>query len=142
MKLQKSSRLAIFALMELASNPDVQVSVSEIGEKYNVSSHHLAKVMHTLGRAGMVRSSRGVGGGYSFSGNEKRITLLDIIMLFEDTSGADCALEDPADVTQAEWALCQVVNEIDDIAKATLGAITIATMLKQIERNKKTPKQS
>jgi len=141
MKLQKSSRLAIFALMELASNPDVQVSVSEIGEKFNVSSHHLAKVMHTLGRANMVRSSRGVGGGYSFSGNEKRITLLDIIMLFEDTSGADCALENPEDVTQAEWALCQVVNEIDDIAKATLGAITIATMLKQIERNKRTSKR-
>jgi len=142
MRLQKSSRLAIFALMELASNPDVQVSVSEIGEKYSVSSHHLAKVMHTLGRAGMVRSSRGVGGGYSFNGNERRITLLDVITLFEDTTGAECALENPADVTQEEWALCQVVNEIDDIAKATLGAITIATMLKQIERNKKTSLQS
>ncbi len=79
MRLQKSSRLAIFALMELASDPGVQVSVSDIGAKYNVSSHHLAKVMHTLGRAGMVRSSRGVGGGYSFCGNEKRITLLDVI---------------------------------------------------------------
>lgn len=142
MRLQKSSRLAIFALIELASNPDAQVSVSEIGEKYTVSSHHLAKVMHTLGRAGMVRSSRGVGGGYSFNGNEKRITLLDVIMLFEDTTGADCAFENPADVTQAEWALCRIVNEVDDIAKATLGAITIATMLKQIEQNKKTSKQS
>lgn len=142
MRLQKSSRLAIFALMELASNPDVQVSVSEIGEKYGVSSHHLAKVMHTLGRAGMVRSSRGVGGGYSFIGNERRITLLDVITLFEDTSGAECALGNPADVTHEEWALCQVINEIDDIAKATLGAITIATMLKQIERAKKSTKQA
>ena len=142
MRLQKSSRLAIFALMELASDPGVQVSVSDIGAKYNVSSHHLAKVMHTLGRAGMVRSSRGVGGGYSFCGNEKRITLLDVIMLFENTTEADYALENSAEVTHAEWALRQVVNEIDDIAKATLGAITIATMLKQIERNKRTSKQS
>ena len=50
MKLQISSRLAIFALIELASEPERQISVSEIGEKYGVSAHHLAKVMHTLGR--------------------------------------------------------------------------------------------
>ncbi|HFC05406.1 MAG TPA: Rrf2 family transcriptional regulator [Rhizobiales bacterium] len=141
MKLQKSSRLAIFALIELASDPKAQVSVAEIGEKYGVSSHHLAKVMHTLGRAGLVRSIRGVGGGYSFSGNEKRTTLLDVIKLFEDTSAGDCAVENPADVTAAEWALCQVVNEIDEIAQATLGAITISTMLKQIERNEKSAKR-
>jgi Rrf2 family protein len=142
MKLQKSSRLAIFALIELASDPEAQVSVSEIGEKYNVSSHHLAKVMHTLGRAGLVRSIRGVGGGYSFSGNEKRTTLLDVIKLFEDVNSGDCMMENQTDVTPAEWALCQVVNEIDEIAQATLGAITISTMLKQIERNKKSVDKS
>ena len=35
MKLQTSSRLAIFALIELAADPERQVSVSEIGQKYN-----------------------------------------------------------------------------------------------------------
>ena len=63
-----------------------EVSVSEIGEKYSASAHHLAKVMHTLGRAGLVRASRGVGGGYSFSGNARRTTLLDVIQLFENVS--------------------------------------------------------
>ena len=29
---------------------------------------------------------RGVGGGYSFSGNARRITLFDIVSLFEDTN--------------------------------------------------------
>ncbi len=134
--MQKSSRLAIYALIELAADPERQVSVSEIGEKYRVSAHHLAKVMHTLGRAGFVRSIRGVGGGYSFSGNAKRTTLLDVINLFEDTSG-DCKLADPSLATEAEWVLFEVACEIDDIAKATFGAITLSTMLKQIERRKK-----
>ena len=131
--MQKSSRLAIYALMELASDPDRQVSVAEIGEKYRVSAHHLAKVMHTLGRAGLVRSIRGVGGGYSFTGNAKRTTLLDIIGLFEDMS-SDCKMADSTAATAAEWALFDVSCEIDDIAKATFGAITISTMLKQTER--------
>ncbi len=134
--MQKSSRLAIFALIELASDPERQVSVSEIGEKYRVSAHHLAKVMHTLGRAGLVRSIRGVGGGYSFSGNARRVTLLDVIELFEDTSG-DCKLADPSEATHAEWVLFEVMCEIDDIAKATFGAITLSTMLRQIGRRKR-----
>ena len=131
--MQKSSQLAIYALIELAADPDRQVSVSEIGEKFRVSAHHLAKVMHTLGRAGLVRSIRGVGGGYSFSGNAKRTTLLDVINLFED-SLSDNNLSDPANATTAELALFDVMCEIDDISKATLGAITLSTMLKQMER--------
>ena len=131
--MQKSSQLAIYALIELASDPERQVSVSEIGEKYRVSAHHLAKVMHTLGRARLVRSIRGVGGGYSFSGNAKRTTLLDVIELFEDTSD-DCKLDDPSVATSAEWVLFDVTCEINDIARATFGAITISTMLKQIKR--------
>ena len=77
MKLQVSSRLAIYALMELADGRDRQVSVTEIGEKYGVSAHHLAKVMHTLGRAGLVRSIRGVGGGYVFcAGGDPVLSLI------------------------------------------------------------------
>ena len=141
MKLQISSRLAIFALIELAADPSRQVSVSEIGQKFSVSSHHLAKVMHTLGRAGLVRSIRGVGGGYSFSGNARRTTLLDVIMLFEETTSNEFTSHDDEEMSPTEWALGQVLGEIDDIAKATLGAITIATMLKQMERHQGVSKQ-
>jgi len=133
--VQQSSRLAIFALIELASDPERQVPVSEIGEKFRVSSHHLAKVMHTLGRAGLVQSSRGVGGGYSFTGNARRTTLLDVIKLFEDVS-EDCKLADPDSATDTEWALFAVTREIDEISSATFGAITISTMLRQIGRRR------
>ncbi len=134
--MQKSSRLAIYALIDLAADPERQVSVSEIGEKYRVSAHHLAKVMHTLGRAGLVRSIRGVGGGYSFAGNAKRTTLLDVIELFEDT-GSDCKLADPSKATSVEWVLYDVMCEIDDLSRATFGSITISTMLKQMARREK-----
>lgn len=135
MKLQVSSRLAIYALIELAGDPGAQMSVSGIGARYGVSAHHLAKVMHTLGRADMVRSTRGVGGGYSFSGNARRITLLDIISLFEDISPGRDDLDVSTEATPAGQALHQVLEEVDEIARATLGAITLSTMLKQIDRH-------
>ncbi len=134
--MQKSSRLAILALIELAANPDRPISTAEIGEKYRVSAHHLAKVLLTLGRAGLVQSIRGVGGGYSFTGNARRVTLHDIISLFEETE-VKCRLADPSEANPEEWALFDVTKEINDIANATYGSITLATMLMQIEKRKK-----
>lgn len=134
MRLQISTQLAIFAVLELATREGQQLSVADIGEKYDVSSHHLAKVMHVMGRAGLVRSVRGAGGGYQFSGNARRTTLLDVVQLFEDANSAeqDCGA---ADATPEGQALRQVLSEIDDIARATLGSITIATMRKLVDRN-------
>ena len=134
--MQQSSRLAIYALIELASNPDSQISAAEIGAKYRVSAHHLAKVLMTLGRAGLVQSVRGVGGGYSFTGNAKRLNLDEIISLFEDTS-TSCKLADPSKATDEEWVLFDVSNEINDIARSTYSSITIQTLLKQVERREK-----
>jgi len=131
MRLQISTRLAIFAALELTAREGSQLSVAEIGEKYGVSSHHLAKVMHVMGRAGLVRSVRGAGGGYQFSGNAKRTTLLDIAQLFEELSSIEP--DTPSDAPE-DHALREVLNEIDDIARATLGSITIATMRKLVER--------
>lgn len=135
MNLQISSRLAIFALLELAARPDRRLSVAEIGDKYAISSHHLAKVMRALSRAGLVRSVRGAGGGYQFSGNVRRTTLLDVIGLFE-TTGPATPRAGAQDRTPAARALRELLGEVDDIARATLGSVTIATMLKLVERHR------
>lgn len=143
MRLQISTQLAIFAVLELAAREGQQLSVADIGEKYGISSHHLAKVMHVMGRAGLVRSVRGAGGGYQFAGNARRTTLLDVVQLFEDANSAE---QDggAADATPEGQALRQVLSEIDDIARATLGSITIAIMRKLVDRrasgNERQPK--
>jgi len=134
MRLQISTRLAIFAVLELTARQGRQLSVAEIGEKYGVSSHHLAKVMHVMGRAGLVRAIRGAGGGYQFAGNARRITLLDVAQLFEDLSSVEQQGNGPVDATPEGQMLSEVLDEIDDIARATLGSITIATMRKLIDR--------
>ena len=133
MRLQISTRLAIFAVLELTAHEGRQVSVADIGEKYGVSSHHLAKVMHVMGRAGLVRSVRGAGGGYQFAGNARRTTLLDVAQLFEELNSVEQDTA-AADATPEGNALREVLNEIDDIARATLGSITIATMRKLVGR--------
>jgi Rrf2 family protein len=130
MRLQISSQLAIFALVELARTPDRQRSVAEIGAIYDVSPHHLAKVMKALVRAGYAQSVRGVGGGYRLACNPRRVTLLDVVMLVEEMGTAG---PDPFGPTPTGRVLASIMAEIDDITRATLGTITLATMIRLIE---------
>jgi Rrf2 family protein len=132
MKLQKATRCALFAVLELARDPARQMSASDIADKYGISSNHLAKVLRDLGRAGFVESVRGAGGGYKYAGAAKRDTLYDVIRLFEDV-GANCHMAtQEGDGTPVGQALCQVTREIDTIAEATLRSITIETVLKSL----------
>ena len=144
MKLQKNALLALSSVLEFAAHPDRQLSAAEIASKYRMSPHHLAKVLRTLGRARLVSAVRGVGGGYRFSGNVKRVTLMDVIELFEDISApprtaARGARRGPTDAgasaAEVDEAIGVVLAEIDEIARATFGSITLATMLKLVGRH-------
>jgi Rrf2 family protein len=91
--------------------------------------------MHVLNRAGLVRAVRGAGGGYQFTGNARRTTLLDVIRLLENPApDRDTPLA--AGATAEANALSEVLGEVDDLVRATLGSITLATMLKIVDRHR------
>ena len=132
MKLQKNTSLALYSVLECAADASRHVAAAEIAQKYGVSAHHLAKVMAGLARAGIVESVRGAGGGYRFIANPRRLTLLDVIERFEELSGS--AGSDRGERTAVGRALATVLSEIDDMARATFGSITISTMLRIVAR--------
>ncbi len=132
MRLQKNTLLALYSVLEFAAQPERQLSVTDIAAALRVSPHHLAKVLRTLGRAGLVDSVRGAGGGYRFVANAKRVTLMDVIALFEDIGPA--APRGRRARRGAAQALETVLGEIDQTARATFGSVTLDTMLKLIGR--------
>lgn len=134
MRLQKATRFGLYAVLELALDPTRQLSAAEIAAKYGISSNHLAKVLRDLGRAGLVDSVRGAGGGYRFVGNAKRVTLLDVIELFEDMRPTSAGSGELGEATEVGAALHGVLVEIDEIARATLASVTIETLIKLMKR--------
>lgn len=134
MRLQKATRFALYSVLELAAHPERQLSAGEIADKYGISINHLAKVLRTLGRSGLVEAARGAGGGYRFAANPRRTTLLDVVQLFEHIDPIQAGEREPGDDTAAGLALQQVLGEIEDTARATFSSITVDTMLKLTQR--------
>ncbi len=140
MRLQKASICGLYATLEIAAHPDRQVSAAEIATKYGISLNHLAKVLRALVRARLVESVRGASGGYRFCANPKRITLLDIIELFEDVRGGEPSASDAG--SSEKRALDGVLRELDEITVATLRSVSITTLLQLVEKQQRGAKSA
>jgi Rrf2 family protein len=55
----------------------------ELARKVKVPPDYLAKVLGALARAGVVRASRGVKGGYRLARRADRIRLIEVVLPFE-----------------------------------------------------------
>lgn len=84
------SPYALRALAELArSGGSGPVPIGELARRRNVPVQFLEQLFATLRRAGVLRSQRGVKGGYSFARDPREITVLEIVELLEGPLGAD-----------------------------------------------------
>jgi len=88
--------LAMHAVVLLAARPGQRLCTARMAETLGASEAHLAKVMQRLGRAGLVRSARGRGGGFVLARRPERISLLEVYQAVEGpvpTGG--CLFEKP-----------------------------------------------
>lgn len=81
--LSQTSRYALHALIVIARSGG-QANVREIAEQASIPTNYLGKILHVLGRRGLLRSSRGAGGGFWLARPPKEIPLIEIIEAFED----------------------------------------------------------
>lgn len=131
MRLQKSTLFALYAVLELARDTDRQLATADIATMYGISTHHLAKVMRQLVRAGMIRSVRGAGGGYRLNVPPNRTTLWDVIELFEPFASEDGFDGEGENLsTPIAAALERVRLEIDELTRATLQSITLKSLIR------------
>ncbi len=129
MKLHQATRYAIWVTVYLAAHPDEQLSAAELSKVFGISQHHLAKVLRSLSVAKLVSSTRGPGGGCTFVGDPKRVTLFDIISRFEDGLWDDETQNTAARAGEELVEVSRVMNEIDRITKATLRSVTLHTII-------------
>lgn len=62
--ISQTAEYALRAMVWLASNPELAQTNQQIADQAKVPPGYLQKVMQALGRAGLVKATRGVGGGF------------------------------------------------------------------------------
>lgn len=94
MQLTRFSDLALRLLLYLAASEEpleAMVTVREASDLFNVPYTHLVKVVHQLGRHGLVTTTKGKGGGLRLSRAPSKIRIGEIIRLTEPQDGVvDC----------------------------------------------------
>lgn len=134
MNLNKSTRYALHAALELTLADGRPVTAAQVATRYEIPENVVAKVLQQLVRAGVAFASRGVGGGYRLARPPAEVSVQDVIDLFEpapppdtcmlrELPGADCP--GPTDPTCRLKGLFQ---EVDETVRATFASVTLATL--------------
>lgn len=102
MRLTSFTDYGLRMLMRLASAPDRAFSTADLAEEFQLSRNHLIKIMQTLGRAGLVQTRRGGGGGATLAHAPEEIRLGDVVRVLEEgqalvecfqSNGGDCTID-------------------------------------------------
>jgi Rrf2 family cysteine metabolism transcriptional repressor len=83
------SPYALQALAELARSGDGPIPIGELARRRDIPVQFLEQLFATLRRAGMLKSQRGVKGGYTFARPPGEITVLEVVELLEGPLGRD-----------------------------------------------------
>ncbi|WKZ33039.1 MAG: Rrf2 family transcriptional regulator [Thermodesulfobacteriota bacterium] len=84
LQLTRNGEYAVRAVLYLASQPPGKPAlITEISESQEVPKSYLSKIMQHLVRAGLVRSRRGINGGFTLARPAESITLKETIEAVE-----------------------------------------------------------
>ena len=89
LSITTKSPYALKALTELGrQGGDVPIPIGELARQRDIPVQFLEQLFAVLRRAGMLKSQRGVKGGYSFARPSSEITVLEIVELLDGPLGA------------------------------------------------------
>jgi Rrf2 family nitric oxide-sensitive transcriptional repressor len=131
MRLTSYTDYSLRVLMYLAVRSEEVATIEAISRAYGISKAHLTKVVHELGRAGLVETTRGRGGGLRLARRPDDIGVGEVVRRTEekmdlvecfDSETSQCRIE-PA------CRLRGVLGEALDAFLTTLDRYTLADLV-------------
>jgi Rrf2 family transcriptional regulator, iron-sulfur cluster assembly transcription factor len=118
---------AIRGMVYLAMKPMDQMSlISEMATAIDVSQTLLAKIFQDLGKVGLVKSYRGVGGGFLLGRPAAEISLLEIVEAVEGPIVLNrCLLRPGTCGRDAGCTVHPVWKEVQEKMREILGKVTL-----------------
>ena len=119
--ITSKSPYALRALAELGGcGADGPVPIGELAKRRDIPAQFLEQLFAVLRRAGVLRSQRGVHGGYAFARAPAEVTVLEVVELLDGPLGRDSE---------------GVFAEAADAARKVLASTTIAEVIEREARD-------
>lgn len=139
MNITKTTRYALYAAAEMALAGDTPTTVGAVAERYGIPEGALAKAFQQLVRAGLATGTRGIGGGYRLAAPAAKITVLDVMNVFErPRNRGGCLLHDRPGQQCPRTSACGLhwlFNEVDELVRSTYESVTLQTLVRRARRN-------
>lgn len=130
MKLSKKAEYALRALVAMGREHEgTNFSIQDLARNEDIPLKFLEQILLALKNGGLLKSKRGVGGGYQLVTPPSRITLGDVVTLFDGPF-------DPLPGAE-HVALSEVFAELRDQVAQWLSEHTIAQIIEK-ERSRDT----
>lgn len=131
MRLTTFTDYSLRVLIYLAIDPDRRATIGEIAAAFEVSEHHLMKVVHFLGKHRLLKNVRGKGGGMTLARPPEAINVGHVVRLTEASSvPAECfKRETNACVITPVCGLRHVLKDAIEAFHASLAQHTLADLV-------------
>jgi Rrf2 family iron-sulfur cluster assembly transcriptional regulator len=133
MQITRSGEYGLRGLVFLAKQPPGKVTlVSEISREQKIPETFLAKIFQRLSKAGLLRSVRGAGGGFSLGKPANEITMREIVEAIEGPIALNrCLLRQGECEEEKVCPLRQVWEEAQQSFVEILDRTTMEDLAKQ-----------
>jgi len=130
MQLTRAGDYAVRVMIHLASAPwGAVIRRGEIQERQGVPPAHLAKIIQALGRAKLVRTFRGAGGGVSLAVRSEEVNLRQVIEAVEGPIHLNRCLGRPGACPRDVFCTAHPVwQRIQEVLMRELDAVTVASL--------------
>lgn len=128
--LSQTTEYAMRAVVFLADMAPAPKTSEQISAVTKVPNHYLSKVLQHLSRAQLLRSQRGLGGGFTLAKDPEELTLLDVVNAVEPIPRI---LSCPLEITSHGVNLCPLHRHLDDAMAAVESALSDSTIAQILE---------
>lgn len=128
--INRDADYALKALLTVARRGGETTPVTVLTAELGLPRPYLRKILQTLGRQGILRSSKGRGGGFVLARPAGRIAVADVIRAFQGPiSLHDCLFKKKLCPDVATCPLRKSLGRLEDRLVAELEALTVASIL-------------
>jgi Rrf2 family iron-sulfur cluster assembly transcriptional regulator len=118
-------------LANLAGQENRLKPLKRIAEEENISLLYLRKLAAPLEKAGIIKSIKGPGGGYSLAKSPCQINLLEIIDIFNRGRVVDCLKKSSQCLRYQDCAVKSLLEEVTEKIRAVFEDKTLKAIIKK-----------